>query len=246
MFYYKILDDFQFTVVVSAFDLKKSQSYSYNNCMASCVHLRALVRTHIIHDEDTTTYRFEVVDAAELGLSWKYQNTLNRADAPVEEQAAASYAWPVPEPRVRVIDEVAVASFRKARNIAGWELVAIIGDDGALVNCRAMRQQRGAKMASFRMYPGGALSFGYYDPAVTLDPAYTGYAGYTVDGRTGGTVPIRAYSKQELAYDIGGDTQKLDQLRAGHVIEAANEKTDLSGSRAVLETLTQCVAAFGG
>lgn len=246
MFYYKILDDFQFTVVMSAFDRKKSQFYSYNNCMSSCISLRALVRTHIISDEETTTYRFEVVDAAELGLSWKYQNTLNRADAPVEEQVAASYAWPVPKPPVRVIDEVAATPFRKARNIAGWELVAIVGDDGALVNCRAMRQQRGPKMASFRMYPGGALSFGYYDPAVTLDPAYTGYAGYTVDGRTGGIVPIRAYSKQELAYDIGGDTQKLDQLRAGHVIEAAKEKTDLSGSRAMLEALRQCVTAFGG
>jgi hypothetical protein len=59
-------------------------------------------------------------------------------------------------------------------------------------------------------------------------------------------VPIKAYSKQELAYSIGSETRVLDQLRAGRIIEAANEKTDLTGSRAMLESLTQCVTAFGG
>lgn len=245
VFYYKILDDYQFTVIVAPFESSLSPFYSYT-CKESCIGLRALVRTHILSDEETTTYRFEVVDGAELGLTWKYQNTLNRADAPASEQAAASYEWPVEKPAARVIDEVAAGPFRKARDIAGWNLVAIVGDDGALVNCRAMRAQGGAKMALFRMHPRGILSFGYYDPSANHDPAYTGFAGYTVDGQTGGIVPIKAYSKQELAYSIGSETRVLDQLRAGRIIEAANEKTDLTGSRAMLESLRQCVTAFGG
>ncbi|HEV7321216.1 MAG TPA: caspase family protein [Ensifer sp.] len=246
MFYYKIFDDSQFTVTVAQFDRSLSAFYSYDTCISSCISLRALVRTRIKADEESTTYRFEVVDAAELGMSWKYQNTLNRADAPEPEQLVASYVWPIPKPPARIIDEIAAAPFRKARDISGWNLVAVVSSDGALSNCRAMRTQRGEKMAMFRMYPGGALSFGYFDPAASLDPAYSGFAGYLVDGQTGGIVPIKAYSKQELAYSIGSETRVLDQLRAGRQIELANEKTDLSGSRAVLEALRQCVVAFGG
>ncbi|HEV7308194.1 caspase family protein [Ensifer sp.] len=246
MFYYRIFDDAQFSVVVAPFDPSLRAFYSYDSCIASCISLRALVRTHIEADEESTTYRFEVVDAAELGMSWKYQNTLNRADAPEPDQLLASYVWPIPQPPVPVIDELAAGPFRKARDLSGWNIVAVVGEGGALVNCRAMRPQRGAKMAMFRLYPGGALSFGYFDPASSLDPAYSGFAGYLVDGQTGGIVPIKAYSTQELAYSIGSEKRVLDQLKAGRQIELANEKTDLAGSRAVLDLLQQCVVAFGG
>ncbi|NUS69560.1 MAG: hypothetical protein HOQ41_14480, partial [Ensifer adhaerens] len=86
----------------------------------------------------------------------------------------------------------------------------------------------------------------YFDPASSHDPAYSGSAEYRVDGQTVGNVPTKAYSKQEIAYAIGSETRVLDRLRAGRQIELADEKTDLGGSRAMLDALKRCVMAFGG
>ena len=246
LFVYKIFDDGLFTLSVPKLDPARAAFFSYNSCISSCVQLTALVRTKIRSDEESTAYSFELVDAAELGVSWKYQNTLSRADAPAAEQELASARIVEPAPPARIVDEVAAAPFRTARDIAGWSVVAVVADGGQFRNCRAHRPQRGEKLAFFRMYPGGGLSFGYYDPASSHDSAYSGYAGYLLDGQTGDIVPIRAYSRQELAYDLGKEPRTFDRLKAGHEIEAAKERTSLAGSRQMLQALESCVRAFGG
>lgn len=216
------------------------------SCEGTCFDVRALVRARVIPAEELQIYRLEVVSAAELGLTWKYQNTLNRAEAPKSERRVAGSVWPMPKAPGGEVDGVVPGPFRKARDISGWNVVAIVGETGALVNCRAMRSQRGERMAMFRMYPGGSLSFGYFDPASSHDLAYSGSAEYRVDGQTVGNVPTKAYSKQEIAYAIGSETRVLDRLKAGRQIELADEKTDLGGSRAMLDALKRCVMAFGG
>lgn len=70
------------------------------SCEGTCFGVQALVKVRVAPEEELLIYRFEVVSAAELGLTWKYQNTLGKLQQTrSEEQASAADEGRMMSPR---------------------------------------------------------------------------------------------------------------------------------------------------
>jgi uncharacterized caspase-like protein len=213
-------------------------------CEDDCVYFQALVRFKNRSIEEGQEYEFEFVSAAELGLTWKYQNTLRKvAEIEAEEKKKQMEAFNAAGDAAPLYDPAATTPYRKTRIVSGWDVVAII-ENNVFKNCRAFRPHRGQVMAFFRRYPAGDTSFGFFDPAMKLPYAYERLGEVRIDDKYTLSLRGRAYTAQEIAYGLGTRTDLIEALKAGSAIIVDGESADLSGSKAMLAELENCVAAF--
>ena len=213
-------------------------------CEGTCFYVRALAQVHATHAEETVYYDLNVVSAAELGLSWKYQNTLTRAEELRKEEVANLYKeFPV---EVAAAGEggKAAEAYRTSRMVSGWDVAAVFSDTNSFRNCRAFRPHRGNMLSFFRKYPDGRLSVGHFDPAFNMGDDLALTAPFSIDGALRNVVPGKAYSKQEIAYDLGNAPEISAAVKAGRELLLGDERITLSGSKAMLAELETCVSAF--
>lgn len=218
-------------------------------CEDDCVYFQALMRFKNRSIEEGQEYEFEFVSAAELGLTWKYQNTLPKATGiEAEEQRKSLETYN----RVHGVDgaaplydPAATETYRKARIVSGWDVVAIV-ENNAFKNCRAFRPHRGPVMAFFRRYPAGETSFGFFDPTMKLPYAFEKLGEVRIDDRYTLSLRGKAYTAQEIAYGLGTRTDLVEALKAGSAIIIDGDSASLAGSKAMLSELEKCVAAFAG
>lgn len=209
-------------------------------CEGTCFYLRTLAQVHRLPAEETIYYDLSVASAADLGLTWKYQNTLAKAEEIRKQAVAKLYEeFPVGAPNGDTVQ-----AYRTSRIVAGWDVVAVLSDTGTFQNCRAFRQHRGQMLSFFRKYSDGRLSAGHFDPAFNLQDDLTAPAALSIDGALQQSAMGRAYSKQEIAYDLGSSPEIAAALKSGQELAIGDERISLSGSKAMLSELEKCVAAF--
>ena len=100
------------------------------------------------------------------------------------------------------------------------------------------------RFAAFRWYDDGHLTFGFQDTSYDYADTYASDAKYWIDDGQGYDIKGKAYSRQEIAYDLGSDRSIIDALRRGNHIRIGDVRTSLKGSSAMLADLQACVAAF--
>ncbi|MBP1875952.1 hypothetical protein J2Z19_005700 [Ensifer adhaerens] len=206
---------------------------SIDSCEGTCFGLQALAKARVTIAEETRTYAFEVVSAAELGLTWKYQNTVSKlleATATLPDGASA---------------HPASLAFLETRTIAGWQVVAVVGPNRNLENCEASRIQEGGRRSVFRLYPYDLLTIGFTDPKRNFEEISARPFTYRVDQSE---MPFitRTQSGDEIAYQIEPTTKVIEALKAGAEINLHDGMLSLTGSRAMLSELQRCITAFGG
>ncbi|WLR95623.1 caspase family protein [Shinella zoogloeoides] len=216
-------------------------------CEDDCVYFQALMRFKNRSVEEGQEYEFEFVSAADLGLTWKYQNTLRKvAEIDAEKQKKEIEVFNrrnAVDGAAPLYDPVVTEAYRKARTISGWDIVAVV-ENNTFKNCRAFRPHRGAVMAFFRRYPAGETSFGFFDPSMKFPYAFEKLGEVRIDDKYTLSLRGRAYSEQEIAYGLGSRTDLVEALKAGSAIIVDGEGASLAGSKAMLGELEKCVAAF--
>ncbi len=212
---------------------KLAMSYiSIDSCEGTCFGVRALVKARVNQEEEMRSYRFEVVNAAELGLSWKYQNTLGKLqDTKVATGAHTAGA--------------ASLAFLEARTIAGWQVVAVVDSNQYLQSCEATRVHQGERRGVFRLYPYNTLSVGFADPKRNFADVTGRPFVYRIDQEDMPYI-TRTQSGDEIAYQIEPTVEVLEALKGGNKIDLHDGTLSLTGSRAMLSELQTCVASFGG
>ncbi|MBD9638910.1 hypothetical protein IB277_21720 [Ensifer sp. ENS07] len=204
-----------------------------DSCEGTCFGLQALVKARISAAEETRTYAFEVVSAAELGLTWKYQNTVSKLRETTATVSDGASAQP------------ASLAFLETRTIAGWQVVAVVDPNRNLENCEASRIQDGGRRSVFRLYPYDLLTIGFTDPKRNFEEISGRPFTYRVDQSE---MPFitRTQSSDKIAYQIEPTTKVIEALKAGAEINLHDGMLSLTGSRAMLSELQRCIAAFGG
>ncbi|MBD9496411.1 caspase family protein [Ensifer sp. ENS01] len=204
-----------------------------DSCEGTCFGLQALVRARVTTAEETRTYAFEVVSAAELGLTWKYQNTVSKLRETTATVSDGASAQP------------ASLAFLETRTIAGWQVVAAVDPNRNLESCEASRIQDGGRRSVFRLYPYDLLTIGFTDPKRNFEEISGRPFTYRVDQSE---MPFitRTQSGDEIAYQIEPTTKVIEALKAGAEINLHDGMLSLTGSRAMLSELQRCIAAFGG
>ena len=206
------------------------------SCEGTCFGVQALVKVRVVPEEELLVYRFEVVSAAELGLTWKYQNTIGK----LNESASAAAALNA----TIQYDETTTAPFRKTRTVAGWDVVAVLDDNRNLQNCRAIRRHDERRFSVLRLYPYERISFGFFDPQGGFGDVTGQPFTYRIDGAEMPYI-TRVASAEEIAYQIEPTAQVLEALKTGREISLHDGTASLAGSRTVLAELKACIAAFG-
>jgi hypothetical protein len=219
---------------------------SIGSCEGTCFGVTALVKARVTPEEELQAYRFDVVNAAELGLTWKYQNTLRLSGENQQVETAALTEDEQPDLAKAVVsyDAVATEPFRKTRTIAGWEVAAILDENGAFRNCRAMRAHDERIFSVFRMESGTYLTFGFFDPKGGFEEAARPPSSYLLDGIEN-TLGGSSRSSREVAYFVGSTSQQVAALQGASRITLPEGTAALAGSRAAIDALRECVSAFG-
>ena len=207
-----------------------------DSCEGTCFSAQLLAKARVAPAEELLAYRFEVVNAAELGLTWKYQNTLGKLK---ERQAADVSA-------ITQHDKPSTEPFRKVRTVAGWDIVAVLDEEGLyLQNCQAMRGNGADRLDVFRLDPYGGISIGFVDRRRRFADVTGRPSTYRVDGSEMPYI-TRVTSGNEIAYKIASTPQVLEALKTGREVGLHDGTASLAGSSAMLADLQACIAAFGG
>jgi hypothetical protein len=220
------------------------------DCGEYCLRFRALVRFQDRSGRHGEDYQFDFVDVRKLGLYDRYRDALrdfgHDSFASSEHASSSHQGGDAYSGNSGASDDgygKEADPYRDVRKVGGWDVVAEFSNRKFL-NCHASRRDRGDRLASFRWYPDGHLTFGYYDQTYDYRNDWKSEAKYWIDDGQGYDVRATAYSAQEVAYDLGSDRSVFDALRRGNTLRIGEERTSLKGSSAVLTDLQACVGAF--
>lgn len=208
------------------------------SCEGTCFGVQALVKVRVAPAEELLIYRFEVVSAAELGLTWKYQNTLGKLQQ-TRSEAQTNAA------DERQNNEPKSAAFLETRTIMGWQVVAVVDNNRNLQSCQAIRSHSGQRSSVFRLYPYSRLSVGFIDQQGIFDDVTGRPFMYRVDQEEMPYI-TRTKSGNEIAYQIDTTSKAINALKAGGEIALHDGTIRLNGSRAMISELEACVASFSG
>lgn len=207
------------------------------SCEGTCFGVTALVKARVLPEEELMVYRFEVVSAAELGLTWKYQNTIARIEkehAEAREEAALKR------------DEAASTSpFVKVQSVAGWEVLANLDPANYLKNCQATRAHDAARSSIIRLDASGGIDIGFRDRRRDFMDVSGRPFTFFIDEKEMQYI-TRVTSGDEILYKIASTPQVLALLKSGREVRLHDGAARLDGSRAMLSMLEACLAAFGG
>ncbi|AOF93407.1 caspase family protein [Sinorhizobium sp. RAC02] len=207
------------------------------SCEGTCFGVTALVKARAIPEEELMVYRFEVVNAAELGLTWKYQNTI----AKIKNERAKA----LKETALKREDAVLTSPFLKVHSVAGWEVLANLDQANYLQNCQATRRHDAGRSSIIRLDASGGIDIGFRD----RDRDFMDVSGrpftFFVDEKEMQYI-TRIRSQDEILYKIASTPQVLALLKGGREVRLHDGAASLDGSRAMLSMLEACLAALGG
>ncbi len=211
-----------------------------NDCEGLCFSINALVKFIDESQEEDRSYRFEVVSAADLGLTWKYQNTLQSFNDRGNGEDASRL-----EDQADQIDSTADTSgFRVAKDLSGWNVVAIVSDGNTLINCRAFKSVGKDTQAFFRKHENGNLTYGFFNPKFKFENDMRVSDLAQIDRTFQQVVDGYAYSENEIAFNLGSSPEIAEQLKSGTAIAIGKSQMKLTGSREVIDYLETCWTAF--
>lgn len=207
------------------------------SCEGTCFGVTALVKARAFPEEELMVYRFEVVNAADLGLTWKYQNTI----AKIAKERANAFE----EAALNRKEAASTSPFLKGRSVAGWEVLANLDQESYLRYCQATRSHDGDRSSIIRLDTSGGIDIGFRDRGREFMDVSGRPFTFFIDEKEMQYI-TRITSGEEILYKIASTPQVLALLKGGREVRLHDGVASLDGSRAMLSMLEACLAAFSG